>query len=192
MNKLLYDREINDELMIQFILMYALGKADEPLAYADLLNVVQGNCEINFTDLQLALDNLIQTGHAAKRQISEMLTVYSLTRKGRYVIDFFYSHIPLIIREPIDRSIKEMYIEKRRREAVRASVTPINMNEYTADCELYDDDKTLMMSLSIYAGTREHAENIAEYYKRNSAEVYGRIIDIFADADGNGGETEDE
>ena len=111
LNKLLYDREIDDELMIQFILMYALGKADEPLAYTDLLNVVQGNCEINFTDLQLALDNLIQTGHAAKRQISEMLTVYSLTRKGKYVIDFFYSHIPLIIREPIDRSIKDMYLE---------------------------------------------------------------------------------
>ncbi len=192
LNKLLYDREIDDELMIQFILMYALGKADEPLAYTDLLNVVQGNCEINFTDLQLALDNLIQTGHAAKRQISEMLTVYSLTRKGKYVIDFFYSHIPLIIREPIDRSIKDMYLEKRRREAVRASVTPINMNEYTAECELYDDDKMLIMSLSLYAGTREHAEAIAEFYKKNSAEVYGKIIDIFADTDENGGETEDE
>ena len=75
---------------------------------------------------------------------------------------------------------------------MRASVTPINMNEYAAECELYDDDKMLIMSLSLYAGTREHAEAIAEFYKKNSAEVYGKIIDIFADTDENGGETEDE
>ena len=50
MSKLLYTREIEDELMIQFIIMYALMGADEPLAYADLLSVVQDNCEINFND----------------------------------------------------------------------------------------------------------------------------------------------
>ena len=58
MSKLLYTREIEDELMIQFIIMYALMGADEPLAYADLVSVVQDNCEINFNDLQLGLDNL--------------------------------------------------------------------------------------------------------------------------------------
>jgi hypothetical protein len=90
MNKLLYNREIEDELMIQFIIMYALKGADEPLAYADLLSVVQGNCEISFTDLQLGLGNLVDTGHVSERRVSDMLSIYDLTQKGRYVIDFFY------------------------------------------------------------------------------------------------------
>ena len=196
MDKLLYDREIDDELMIQFIIMYALDRADEALEYSDLLNVVQGNCEISYTDFQLGLDNLIQTGHASARKLSEMVTVYTLTEKGSYVIEFFYKHIPLIVREPIDASIKAMYLEKRRREAVKAAVTPINMNEYTADCELYNDDKMLIMSLSLYAGGMEEAEAIAEYYKAHSAEVYGKIIDIFSEAGApkseNGGGGADE
>ncbi len=191
MNKILYDREIEDDLMIQFIILYTLNKADEPMPYADLLNTVQGNCEINFTDLQLGLDNLIQTGHVVSRRLTDTLTVYAVTQKGSYVIDFFYSQIPLIIREPIDRSIKELYLEKRRREAVRASITPLNINEYTAECELYDDDKTLVMSLTLYAGSREQAENMAEYYKNNSAEIYSKVIEAFAGA-GNGGDTDDE
>ncbi len=191
LNKILYNREIEDDLMIQFIILYTLSKADEPLAYTDLLNTVQGNCEINFTDLQLGLDNLIQTGHVVSRRLSDMLTVYTVTQKGRYVIDFFYSQIPLIVREPIDNSIKELYLEKRRREAVRASVTPINMNEYNTECELYDDDKTLVMSLTLYAGSRDQAEAMAEYYKNNSAEVYGKVIGAFASA-GNGGDTDDK
>lgn len=179
MNKILYKREIEDELMIQFIIMYALKSADEPLAYTDLLNIVQGNCEINFTDLQLGLDNLVKTGHVSTRRISDILYIYDLTQKGRYVIDFFYRQIPLIIREPIDKSIKELYIEKRRREAVTAGIDPINEKEFNAECNLYDDDKLLIMSLRLYAGTREEAERVAEYFKSHSAEVYSGILNLF-------------
>lgn len=179
MSKLLYNQEIEDELMIQFIIMYALNHADEALPYADLLNIVQGNCEISFTDLQLGLDNLIQTGHVSSEKISNILTLYSLTQKGKYVIDFFYKHIPLIIREPIDKSIKELYLEKRRREAIHASVEPINRNEYNVECTLFNDDKTLVMSLTLYAGAREQAEEIAEHFRKNSADVYSKILAIF-------------
>ncbi len=179
---MLYKKEIEDELMIQFIILYALSRADEAVAYTDLLNLIQGNCEINFTDLQLGLDNLIRTGHVTERKLDEMLTVYDVTQKGSYVIDFFYKQIPLIVREPIDKSIKTLYIEKRRREAVRASIEPINENEFDALCELCNDDKAVIMSLRLYAGERADAEKIAEYFKHNSADVYASVLSIFNNA----------
>lgn len=179
MNKILYNREIDDELMIQFIIMYTLSHADEPMPYADLLSTIQNNCEISFTDLQIGLDNLVQTGHVTQRRVTDMLSIYDITNKGRNVIDFFYPKIPLIIREPIDKSIKALYIEKRRREAVRAGIEPINQNEFNAECNLYNDDKSLIMSLTLYAGSRDDAEHIAEYFKANSAKVYGAILELF-------------
>lgn len=185
MSQMLYSREIEDELMIQFIVLYALSHADEPLAYADLLNVIQGNCEINFTDLQLGLDNLVRTGHVSEQRFSDILTVYDVTQKGNYVIDFFYKQIPLIVREPIDKSIKELYIEKRRRDAVRASIEPINEQEFDAVCELCNDDKAVIMSLRLYAGERADAERMAEYFKNHSADVYAKVLDIFNDAEGD-------
>ena len=75
MGKILYSNEVGEELVIQFILMYTLNCADEPLSYTDLLNIVQGNCEINFTDLQLGLDNLIQTGHITSQKITDILYI---------------------------------------------------------------------------------------------------------------------
>ena len=183
MDKLLYDREIDDELMIQFIILYALSHADEDLAYADLLNIVQGNCEISFTDLQLGLDNLIKTGHASVRRVSDILSVYSITEKGSYVIDFFYKQIPLIIREPIDKSIKEMYIDKRRREAVKAAAVPINEKEYYTECELRDDDRALMLSLRLYAGERDDAESFAKAFRTRSGEIYEEILNLFTKED---------
>ena len=181
MNKMLYSSEIEDELMIQFIILYALNNSDEEVAYADLLSIVQENCEISFTDLQLGLDNLITTGHVRVKRISDILSVYDVTDKGKYVIDFFYKQIPLIIREPIDKSIKELYIEKRRREAVKVSIEPMNEREYYSLCELRNDDKLLMMSLKLYAGDRTEAERVAEFFKTNSSEVYDTILKAFSE-----------
>lgn len=178
---MLYSREIEDELMIQFIILYALAHADEPLAYSDLLNVIQQNCEISFTDLQLGLDNLIDTKHVIQKRATDILSIYEITQKGQYVIDFFYKQIPLIVREPIDESIKELYLEKRRKEAVRANIEPINEHEYTAECQLYDDDKMKLMSLSLYAGDRDEAERIALKFKDNAAEIYEKLIGLFGE-----------
>lgn len=179
MNKMLYSREIEDELLIQFIILYALSNADEPLAYSDMLNIIQENCEISFTDLQIGLDNLLKTEHIVSRRISDILTLYDVTEKGRNVNDFFYRQIPLIIREPIDKSIKNMYLEKRRKNAVQATIEPINMNEFNALCKLYDDDSVNLMTLSLYAGSRDDAEKIAVYFKEHAAEVYGNILMMF-------------
>ena len=62
---------------------------------------------------------------------------------------------------------------------MRAGIDPINENEFNAECNLYDDDKLLIMSLRLYTGAREEAERIAEYFKANSAEIYGGILNLF-------------
>lgn len=192
MGNMIYKQEIEDELMIQFIILYALNSADEELPYSDLLSVIQDNCEINFTELQLALDNLIQTGHVFVRHLSDILSVYGVTEKGKYVIDFFYTRIPLMIREPINDAIKKLYIEKRRREAVQARIMPINEREYNAECYLRNDDKTLMMSLALYAGSRDEAERLVRCFEAESERIYSNIIGLFDDFNESGDKADEE
>ena len=79
--------------------------------------------------------------------------------------------------------IKNLYIEERRKNAVKSDITPVRKNEYNAEFHLFDDDKTEIMSLSLYAGSREEAERMAVYFKENSAKVYEKIIEALADTD---------
>ena len=173
---MLYQKEIDDSVLIQFIILFTLGKADKPLAYNELLNVVLDNCNINYNDFQLALDNLVLTGHAQTRIEGKHNQIFSLTQKGENAGDFFHANIPVYIREPIEESIKALFLEERMKNAVRAGITPVRKNEYAAECSLYDDDKTQLMSVTLYAGAREQAENIAEYFKAHSDEVYEEIL----------------
>ncbi|MBQ3426040.1 MAG: DUF4364 family protein [Clostridia bacterium] len=178
---MLYNGRIEDELMIQFIILYALSRADEELEYRDLLTTVQENCDISYMDMQLGLDNLVETGHAVTAQPDELTAMYGITEKGRNIIDFFYKQIPLIIREPIDKSLKALFLEKRRKNAVKAYIEPINEREYYSECVLNNDDKTEMMFLRLYAGERAEAERIAEYFKTHSDKVYMKIVEALND-----------
>ena len=79
----------------------------------------------------------------------------------------------------MDKSLKDMYREKRLREAVRADIDPINEKEFNVDCNLYNDDKLLIMSLQLYAGSRDEAERMAKHFKSHSTDIYSGVLDLF-------------
>ena len=178
---MLYQKEIDDHILIQFIILYTLDNSDKPLPYNHLVNIVMDNCNINFNDFQIALDNLVTTKHIKKYIESGHNQIFEISSKGAEVADFFGRQVPIYIREPISESIKNLFIEERRKNAIQGEITPLRRDEYTADLRLIDDDKTVLMDLSLYAGPREEAEKIAVYFREHSDEVYAKILDALHD-----------
>ncbi|MBQ8300863.1 MAG: DUF4364 family protein [Clostridia bacterium] len=99
---MLYQKEIDDSVLIQFIILYTLSKVDSAVPYNELLNLILDNCNINYNDFQVALDNLITTNHVHAFLESEHTQKYEITEKGMNASDFFTTNIPIYIREPID------------------------------------------------------------------------------------------
>lgn len=177
---MIYNNEIDDTILIQSIILHTLNKADRLLAYGDLLNIVLNNCNISFTDFQIALDNLVQTKHAEGLITGKNIQEFRITEKGKNVADFFRGRVPVYIREPIEDSIKDLLREERLRNAVRGRISAISPTEYTSECALYDGDNTMLMEISLYSGTREQAETTVRYFKENSDKVYAKIIEAFS------------
>lgn len=176
---MLYQKEIDDSVLIQFIILFTLNNSDAPVAYNHLLNLVLENCNINYNDFQISLDNLVSTNHVRKFIESGHNQKFEVTPKGSAAGDFFAGHIPIYIREPILESIKQLFIEERRKNAVRSSITPVRKNEYAAECQLFDDDKTEIMNLMLYTGSREEAERMAVFFKEHSEIIYEKILAAF-------------
>lgn len=185
---MLYQKEIDDSVLIQLIILYTLDKADASLPYNELINLVLDNCNINYNDFQISLDNLVKTNHALARLEGARTQKFVITEKGANACEFFKSSIPIYIREPIDDSVKQLFIDERRRNAVEGSISPVRGEEYSAECVLRDDDKTELMRLSLYAGSREEAEKLAVFFREHSDYVYGKIIEAFAAAEKEGEE----
>lgn len=129
----------------------------------------------------MALDNLITTNHVHTFLEGEHNQKYEITEKGMNAGDFFTANIPIYIREPIEQSIKELFIEERRRNAIRSNIAPVRKGEYSTECQLYDDDNTQLLSLSLYVGSREEAERMSELFREHSDIVYAKILEAFSE-----------
>ena len=175
---MLYDREIDNDALIQYIILFTLANVDKPIEYNNLINVILENCNINFGDFQIALDNLIETDHVNTFLKDANCRIYEITEKGANLADGLNDNVPIYIREPILKSIKEVYLEERRAHAVQGNIVPVKGDEYAAQCKLYDDEKTMLMGLEIYAGKREDAQKMANYFKENYAEIYSKLMEI--------------
>ncbi len=175
---MLYDREIDNEVLIQFIILYTLANVDYPTEYNNLLNIVLENCNINFNDFQIALDNLVETDHVNTFLKDEKCRIYEITEKGNNLAEGLRDNVPVYIREPILESIKQVYLEERRKHAVQGEIIPLRDDAFAAELKLFDDDKVQLMGLELFAGSRETAQKMADYFKNNYEEVYGKIMEI--------------
>ncbi len=173
---MIYTREIDDPVVIQFIILYTLYISDESLQYPDLVTVIMDNANINYIDFQVALDNLKKTDHIETRMIGVKTQLFDITEKGKNLYDFFMKDVPVYIQEPIKESIKQLFIDKRRAHAVQAKITPISKKEYFVECKLYDDDKLQLLGLNLYAGNREEAEKMQLKFKKHYVDIYKDIV----------------
>lgn len=175
-----YTREINDNVMLQYMILFTLTEADRHVTHKQLTGLILDNFNIEFADFQIALTNLIETGHIRSFAIDELTTVYELLPKGKEANSFFERNIPIYIREPIKEIIPRFFREEEERRSVKAELLPINREEFSVKCGVYDRN-TPLMELTVYAGTRENANKMLKYYNENTEKIYKSVIETMTD-----------
>lgn len=174
-----YNREITDMVMIQYIILYTMASAERVMTHSQLSDLILENCNINYADFLIALDNLCQIDcvrvfNSGDVQYCELLP------KGVESSEFFSGSIPIYIKEPIKKSIAPFFKEEELKKSVRAELTPINENEYFADCGIYEGN-TPLMQLSVYAGSRKMAADMLRKFKKDPESFYRMIMSALSE-----------
>ncbi len=175
-----YNREITDMVMIQYIILFAMTKANRTMTHSQLTTLVLDNCNINFSDFCIALDNLselefIRIFTSRDTQFCELLP------KGTETSAFFEKSIPIYIREPLLQSIPPFFHDEEIKKSVRAELVPLNEKEYLAECGIFEGN-TPLMQFSIYAGSREVAVDMLRNFKSDPEAFYKLIMDTLSTA----------
>lgn len=183
---MVYDKEISDPIMIQYIILYALSEADRIITHDQLTSLVLDNCNIKFTDFRIAVDNLEKIGDINIFFSPDGRTAYcELLPAGKEANSFFEKKIPIYIREPIRDYIAPFFHEEAIKRSVMAELLPLNEREYMADFGIFDG-KTTLMRLTVYAGTKESANSMIKIFKKNPQKAYETVIDLLSEEETNG------
>lgn len=170
-----YKREIDDLVMIHYIILFTLATANRYVTHNQLTGIILEHCNINFATFQIALDNLEKIGHVRMFRPDEMTAIYELLPKGREANDFFKSNVPIYIREPIEEAIIPFFRAEELKKSVRAEILPHNEQEFSVSLKVMDG-QTALMDLSFYAGTRKMAVSMAQHFKKNPDDVYAAVL----------------
>ncbi len=173
----MYMREVDDPVTIQYIILFTLAKAGRNVTHSQLTCLTLDKCNINFANFQIALDNLVQIGYVQilENPTDENMPIYALTDKGREADSFFAHQIPVYIREQIEEHIEPFFREEKLKKSVKATLVPLNDNEYNVELALFESISPLM-ELSFYAGDRKTAASIIRNFKANPEKVYSEIL----------------
>ena len=175
-----YTREIDNNMMIQYIILFTLANAKRHVTYKQLASLILDNFNIEFSNFQVALTNLEETDHISSFALDELTTVYELLQKGTEANNFFSNNIPIYIREPLLEAIPKFFNEEEEKHSVRAELYPINKKEFAAKCGIYEKN-TPLLEMTVYAGTRKDANKMLKHFKENTEKIYSAVIDIMTE-----------
>jgi len=180
----MYMREIDDPVTIQYIILFTLAKASRRITHSQLTCLTLDRCNINFTNFQIALDNLLGIGYIEKLRgdLDENMPVYALTEKGVEANGFFEHSIPIYIREQIEEHIAPFFEEESLKKSVRSELTQLGDREYGAKLALYDSNSALL-ELTAYGGDRKTAAAMVRNFKKNHEKIYTEIMRILTEED---------
>ena len=103
--------------------------------------------------------------------------VYRVTPEGTEALKLTIDMIPGIRRLRIDSNLKENVDEVEEELSVTADFIPHSENEYSVKCKVVENSIT-MFEITVFAGSREQAKQIADNWKENAAEIYPQILDL--------------
>ncbi len=174
---MLYEREITDPVMIQFIIMYTLGRINRTVERDLLVQIILTNCNIAYGDFLVCMDNLVTTGHVRMTRDKNNAEMYDLCEKGSEAEKAFRHNIPVYIKEPIAKTVHPMLEEEWRKKRVQGGILPAKRKgEYTVQCMLFGDDGTCLMDLNFYCATRDEGVEMFRRFKEHPDEVYTEVV----------------
>ncbi len=163
-----------DDYETKLIILYSIQKLKQSPSYYMLSQVITAAADINYFEIQKYIDELTEL-KSIEEYVIDNETVYSLTDAGEEMCDFFSARIPASVRIKIEDKSYAINNDKSNENKVYANYIPINETEYKVNCGILENNVKLL-DFEMYAGPKERAKKICEYFKEHTGEFYTDLV----------------
>ena len=161
---------------IKLIILYAVKSLKVGASYTILDYVISSSANVNYFELEQYIKNLIETSNLSER-LTDGENIFTITDSGEETLGFFLNKIPGSIMERLDDKISDINRQESSGNKIYADYYPVNESEYTVKFSL-EEHGTVLMSMELYAGSKERAKDICVYLKSNTEDFYKRVAAI--------------
>lgn len=168
---------IQNELDIKLLLLYIMDRVAAPIGFFTLIDLAMCDEGVDYFLLSPAINHLVETGHLALND-----ELYTITEKGRRNSEICESSLPYSIRAKCDARLSELNATLRREAQVKSTLVQREDGGFTLTLSL-DDDTGNLMTLSLFAGSREQAERLNRRFQYRPEAIYNSLMDVLQQAE---------
>ncbi len=141
-----------------------------------LSDFIAENIATNYFMVQCVIGELNEDGYlfsSASEGGNEML---SITRTGTESIGYFYTRLPISVRETVDMALIESLTEREKREAVSAMYVKYNEEVHMASLRLFDKEIP-QLQVDVTMPDKDTAVLLSKAMETHSGIMYRRIME---------------
>lgn len=160
----------------KLIILYILDKVKQDISLEQIQKIYYEYEAISYFYMQQYLFDL-QAKNLIEAYIDNDITTYRLTDIGKASLDGSLDIVPGIDIHRLNKAIEHKVMEIKKEYTVNTEFLPLNDNAYKLTCYIKEGNEDII-SISMYAGSRENAKVISDNWKRNSEQLYPEILKL--------------
>lgn len=161
---------------IRILICWLLHKMKMPVTSSQLSSALLGESLVNYFEVTCALGELLSSGHLAEVKADGQQGYVSLTELGRKTAETFYKSIPRTVREKALDALSQCVLQERFAKENRAEIVETN-DGFRLELSLKDVGNDLM-SVSLYAPTREVCEMMKKNFISDPTVLYRAVLSV--------------
>ena len=159
---------------IKLITLFIIDKFKIPVPNAFIVDTLVLEPFVNYFDLQNQMGEL-EEEELVTYYIEDDTRFYSLTEKGKQVLEFFSTRIPKTVRERLIRTVKVKLRDLKNALSVKADYKKVNDIEYCVSLGISEGSFD-MFGVTIAVNDEVMAKKICAAFKTNPQELYSEVL----------------
>lgn len=172
------DYSANQLAKNKLIILYLIQKMSMALSNSEICQFALEKNYMDYFSVQQYISELVEA-HLLKQNKYKNDTRYTLTQKGKDIINYFISHMAENIKNEIDFYVQQNKKRIHTESEVTAHYILQPNNDYVVKCALCDSDGINLMEISFNVATLQQAKLICDNWKNNVSRIYGTILNTF-------------
>lgn len=160
------------------LILYLLNKINNEIKNDNLYNIVSLSEDINYFYYQELITDL-KSNNLIIFISQDDCNLLKLSSEGKQAYELTKSLLPGLLKLKADTVLKEQIPNIEEESSVISEFIPKDENNYTIKCKVIEKNETIF-EISLYAGSRENAKQIADNWKNNANSIYPKVIELLS------------
>lgn len=160
----------------KIIILYVLENSAKSLTVNQIAKFCEEFDDITYFDICYYVQDLKDNKYI-EEQVIENKALYNITEHGTNTLNELMELIPGVNLYNLKKMINKNIVQIKTSYSIDTKILPLKNDEFKISCYIKDGIDE-MINITLYAGSKEQAKNIAKNWNNDAEHIYSKLLEM--------------